>query len=220
MDSAELQEWFENLRRTLEASYTAYPASQPWRQSGMSGPQERWTSLRRPLADCLDRSSSFLDIGCANGYLLECLLGWAGEGGLQVEPYGLDISARLVELARQRLDHYSDHFFTANAFDWIPPQRFDFVRTELVYVPAEYERAFVSHLFNHYLKPDGRLIIASYMEGMPDPQRGCLPGCFATADILGHLADLHIHPIAYYDGYDPLKDRRTRFAVVDRAGLK
>ena len=59
MDSAELQQWFENLRQTLEDSYTAYPASQPWRQSGMSGPQERWSSLRRPLVDCLDRSGSF-----------------------------------------------------------------------------------------------------------------------------------------------------------------
>jgi len=218
MDSTGLQQWFDHLCQTLEDSYTSYPDSQPWRQSGMSGPEERWNSLRKPLSDCLHRSGAFLDIGCANGYLLECLQRWVGERGLHVEPYGLDISARLVELARQRLPRYADHFFTANAFDWIPPLRFDFVRTELVYVPAEYERAFVAHLFENYLKPDGRLIIASYMEGLPDPQRGCLPGCFATADILGHLADLHIHPIEYHDGYDPIKDRRTRFVVITRQG--
>jgi SAM-dependent methyltransferase len=220
VDSHELQRWFDNLRQTLEDSYTTCPDTQPWRQSGMSGPQERWVSLRRPLVDCLHRSGTFLDIGCANGYLLECLLGWASEGGLQVDPYGLDISTRLVEMARRRLPRYAGHFFVANAFDWIPPLRSDFVRTELVYVPAEYERAFVERLFAHYLKPDGRLIVASYMEGLSDPERGCVPGCFATADILGHLADLHIHPSEHHDGYDPLKGRRTRFAVLTRQSLE
>jgi len=113
----------------------------------MSGPQQRWISLRKPLADCLHRSGAFLDIGCANGYPLECLVGWAAGRGLQIDPYGVDISARLVELARLRLPRYADHFFTANAFDWIPPLRFDFVRAELVHVPAEYKRAFVDHLW-------------------------------------------------------------------------
>ena len=220
MDPTALAQWFGHLRQTLESSYTAYPDDQPWRQSGMSGPEERWVSLRSPVANCLHRSGAFLDIGCANGYLLECLLRWTAEKSLQIEPYGVDISARLVELARQRLPQYAGHFFAANAYDWVPPRRFDFLRTELVYVPAEYERSFVERLFTHYLKPDGRLIVASYMEGQPDPERGFLPGCFATANILAHLEDLHIRPIEYHDGYDPNKDRHTRFAVITRAGLE
>ena len=214
MDAEELERWFENARLTLEASYLSHPDSEPWRQSGMSGPAERWIALRRPLVDCLDRSGSFLDIGCANGYLLECLLGWAAGRGLTLDPYGMDISSRLVELAQQRLSQFPGHFFAGNSLDWVPPLRFDFVRTELVYVPAGYERAYVEHLFRRVVKPDGRLILASYMEGLDDPGRGCLPGSFATNDILAHLAGLGFHPAGHQDGYDPVKNRRTRFAIL------
>ncbi len=220
MNPADLSQWFDRLRQTLESSYIAYPNDQPWRQSGMSGPEGRWIALRSPVADCLHRSGAFLDIGCANGYLLECLLRWSASRGLQIDPYGVDISARLVELARQRLLDHASHFFVANAYDWVPPRRFDFLRTELVYVPAEYERAFVERLFARYLEPDGRLILASYMEGRTDPERDLLPGCFAAADILAHLKDLHIQPVEYHDGYDPIKDRRTRFVVVTRESLE
>src|SRR5512142_118049 len=82
-------DWFENVKNTLETAYLSH--TEPWRQSGMSGPEERWISLRKPVADCIDRSGTFLDIGCANGYLLECILRWTAERGLQVDPFGRDI---------------------------------------------------------------------------------------------------------------------------------
>jgi SAM-dependent methyltransferase len=121
------KDWFENVQRTLETAYLSN--EEPWRQSGMSGPEERWVSLRKPVADCIDRSGSLLDIGCANGYLLECCLKWTAERGISVDPYGVDLSPRLIELARQRLPRFADHFYVGNAFEWIPPRRFDFVRT-------------------------------------------------------------------------------------------
>ena len=80
MNNKELAAWFFNLKDTLENAYLRY--DEPWRQSGFSGPAERWVALRKPIADCIEKSGTFLDIGCANGYLLECIIKWAEEKGL------------------------------------------------------------------------------------------------------------------------------------------
>src|SRR5512135_2865621 len=135
MDSEELDRWFEHVHQVLEKAYLSY--QEPWKQSGMSGPEKRWISLRKVVADCVDRSGSFLDIGCANGYLLETLVAWTKERGISVIPYGLDLSERLVELARQRLPQFRANFWVGNALYWKAPNppRFDYVHSELVYVP-------------------------------------------------------------------------------------
>ncbi len=158
-----MDDWFLTVKKTLEDAYLKH--QEPWKQSGMSGPLERWTSLRKPVADCVDKSGSFLDIGCANGFLLECCLRWTGERGLVIEPFGLDLSERLIELAKMRLPGYANNFYVGNAIDWVPSRRFDFVRTELVYVPAERERDYVRFLSGHYLYPNGKLLIANYGKG-------------------------------------------------------
>ena len=212
MQPDELQRWFETIRDVLETAYVA--ADEPWQQSGMSGPYERWAALRRPIADCIDRDGTFLDIGCANGYLLECCQAWTAERGIIIEPYGVDLSARLIDIARQRLPAYADRLIVANAFDWLPPQRFDFVRTELVYVPGELERRYVDHLREHYLRPGGRLLIANYGEQHPDPASGLLPGSHPTRLLDERLTELGIDVIGYRDGYDLVKGRHVRVAIV------
>ncbi|HEX5689836.1 MAG TPA: methyltransferase domain-containing protein [Roseiflexaceae bacterium] len=212
MQQDELQRWFNTVRDVLETAYVA--ADEPWRQSGMSGPYERWAALRRPVADAIDRNGTFLDIGCANGYLLECCLAWTAERGIEIEPFGVDISERLAGLARERLPLYADNLMVANAFEWIPPRRFDFVRTELVYVPGEYERQYIDHLREHYLAPGGRLLIANYAEQHPDPASGLLPGSHPTHLLHERLAELGVQAIGYRDGYDVVKGRHVRVAIV------
>ncbi|RPI86771.1 MAG: class I SAM-dependent methyltransferase [Chloroflexi bacterium] len=214
MNETELESWFANTQIILETAYIQH--EEPWRQSGMSGPEERWISLRKPVADCIDHSGSFLDIGCANGYLLECILRWTTERGLQIEPYGLDISLKLLELAKKRFPQYADHFFRGNAFYWNPPHRFNFVRTELVYVPGDYERMYIGRLLEKFLKPGGKLLIANYMEGLPDPMKGLLPGSHPTRFIEDRLDELGIKATRFCDGYDPTKNRRIRVAVIDK----
>jgi SAM-dependent methyltransferase len=212
MNPQELDAWFADVRGVLENAYLAH--EEPWRQSGMSGPEGRWVSLRKPVADCMDRSGSFLDIGCANGYLLECCLKWAAERGLCIDPYGLDVSARLVELARKRLPAFAGHFYVGNAWYWNPPFRFDVVRTELVYVPGELEKRFIQRLLSDYLKPGGRLLIANYAEEHPNPEIGLLPGCHPTRRILDRLAELGFRTDQYRDGHDPVKGRKVRIAIL------
>jgi len=161
MDQTEQQQWFSSLQKELEEAYLQY--DEPWRQSGFSGPEERWVACRKPIADCIEESGSFLDIGCANGYLLECVLKWTAARNLTVMPYGLDLSEKLVELARQRLPQFKDNIYTGNGWSWLNPVRFDYVRTEIVYVPEELRRRYLERIMDVYLKDGGALLLAEYL---------------------------------------------------------
>ena len=160
MNTGELKRWFAEQQRIFEPAYLSH--EQPWRQSGFSGPRKRWDACRIPIADCVISDGAFLDIGCANGYLLECLLEWTGARGLAVEPWGLDVSAKLVELAKRRCPEWAANMISGNAFWWNPPRRFDYVRTELCYVPAECCGQYVLRLVNELVAPAGHLLVCEY----------------------------------------------------------
>ena len=149
--------WFTGMAGIFEAAYLA--EGNPRAQSGFGGDEERWEVARRPIAEAVDRDGSFLDIGCANGYLLECITRWSPH---RVEPYGLEIAPGLAALARRRLPQWSERVFVGNALTWQPPRRFDFVRTELVYVPEERRKSYVERLLERVVAPGGRLIICGY----------------------------------------------------------
>ena len=147
-------------RRLLEHAYLE--AKDPRGGSGFRGDGARWERARRPIASAIDRDGTFLDIGCANGLLVESLASWAGERGYGIEPYGLDLIGSVAELARRRLPCWADRISIGSVMGWLPPLRFDFVRTELEYVPADRRRALVRRLLRDFLVPGGRLIVCSY----------------------------------------------------------
>jgi SAM-dependent methyltransferase len=128
----------------------------PRAQSGFGGDDQRWESARRPISEAIDRDGTFLDVGCASGYLI---VEWTSHA---VEPYGLDLTPAVAELARRRLPQWADRIFVGNALTWRPPMRFDFVRTELVYVPQSRQRDFVGRLVREVVAPGGRLILCGY----------------------------------------------------------
>jgi trans-aconitate methyltransferase len=136
----------------------------PRAQSGHSGDALRWERARRLLLDAVERSGSFLDIGCANGHLMECLHAWAAEGGTDLEPWGLEISVELAELARRRLPQWRDRISVGNALGWKPPRRFTYARTNLDYVPAGRRAELLQHLLDDVVAPDGRLIVGVFNE--------------------------------------------------------
>lgn len=159
----------ENEWLNLEEKYLA--GSNPREQSGFSRDERDWDRFRRPVIAPIKRNGTFLDIGCANGLLMECVVRWAAEEGYTVEPYGLDISEKLVALARQRLPQWRDRIFTGNALEWRPPLQFDFVRTELVYVPRDQRCLYAERLLSHFVAPGGVLIVCSYGSTRPEGTR-------------------------------------------------
>lgn len=155
-----INKWFSEMSSKLEESYLA--GDTPWQQSGFFGPEEIWIKCRKPIEKCIVSSGTFLDIGCANGYLLECLIEWTRVRGIKITPFGLDISEKLIDLSKQRLPKYKYNFYVGNAFTWISPQKYDYVRTELVYVPEQLKKEYVDRLLKLFLTDKGKLLIAEY----------------------------------------------------------
>jgi len=154
--------WHERILAIVEPAYLA--AETPQGQSGHGGDDARWEHARRLLLDTVPDGSDVLDVGCANGLLMESLVAWAAEDGKAVEPYGVEISARLAELARQRLPHWADRIWTGNAMTWVPPRRFDVVRTGLDYVPPRRRAEFLDRLLGDVVLPGGRLVVGVFNE--------------------------------------------------------
>ena len=107
-DAPEINEWFDSMRRDFRRWYLA--SDNPWRQSGWGSTPERWRLAREVILSAVEHGGAFLDIGCANGLLLECLIAWANERGVVIEPHGIDLVPELVDLARQRLPEYASNF--------------------------------------------------------------------------------------------------------------
>jgi SAM-dependent methyltransferase len=151
---------FLSRLRDLEASYLK--EADPIRQSGFSGGAKRWRAEREAILEPVSADGEILDVGCANGYLLECLVRWAGDRGLELTPYGLDHSDRLIELARQRLPQYADHFYVGNAWNWRPPARYRYVYSLHDCVPDEFLAPYVERLLRRVVAPGGLLILGAY----------------------------------------------------------
>jgi ADP-ribose pyrophosphatase YjhB (NUDIX family) len=135
-------EWHAEMTRLIAPAYLA--AQTPWEGSGKSGSAEDWEYARSHIAHAIDRPGSFLDIGCANGYLLECLTRWTP---YPLDRYGVDIVPELVEQARARLPEVADQLFVGNALTWEPPHRVTYIRAGLEYVPPSRRPELAKHLF-------------------------------------------------------------------------
>jgi hypothetical protein len=149
-------EWHRRIEESLIDAYLA--SDDPRGQSGKSGDEADWRWARELILEVFPPRATFLDVGCANGYLMESVHRWGRERGIDVEPYGLDISWRIAALARHRLPHWRDRIFVGNAFDWEPPMRFDVVQIGVDEVPVAKRRELVERVLRDYLVPGGKLV--------------------------------------------------------------
>ena len=196
--------WFGDMRKFVEGAYLS--SSDVRAQSGFSGDEGRWERARRVIPEVVDRDGSFLDVGCANGLLMESVVGWTGARNLTIEPFGIDLSPRLLSVARKRLPQWSERFYSGNILDWRPPRRFDFVRIELEYVPSHRRAELIDRLLRDALTSNGRLIVCRYSGSDEQP-----PG--------GLAADLHelgYEPTGHAHANDHDGSTLTHVAWMDR----
>ena len=153
--------WFDQLRAEITEHYLAEPDN-PYRQSGRSQGHARWVATRRCIAEAVNADGEYLDIGCANGLLLESLLVWCAERGFHVTPHGIDFVPALIELAKRRLPRWTDNFEVANAWDWVPERQYRFVQVLTDAVPKLDRRALVQRTLDLAVEPGGRLIVPQY----------------------------------------------------------
>lgn len=149
--------WHRAISSALTEAYLT--EDNPMGQSGHSGDMAEWRKARYLSVKALSGSGTFLDIGCANGLLMESVVAWAAEVGFEIEPYGLDISAELAALAQERLPRWAERIFHGNARFWDPPRRFDFVRTGVEYAPPGRQGEMLQRLLDVFVAPGGRLIV-------------------------------------------------------------
>jgi len=163
------RDFFASEQALHEAKYLAGKNARE--QPGFGRDAGDWEEFRRPVVSPIDRDGSFLDIGCANGLLMESVVAWARDEGHDIQPYGLDISEKLADLARRRLPQWRDRIFVGNSLFWEPPVRFDFVRTELVYVPPPRRSEYAHRLLGRFVAPGGKLMVCAYGSSRPEGVR-------------------------------------------------
>jgi 2-polyprenyl-3-methyl-5-hydroxy-6-metoxy-1,4-benzoquinol methylase len=157
------QSFYLGTMRTLERAYLR--GETPQQGSGFGGDEVAWRQARRHITEAIVTDGTFLDVGCANGLLMESVATWCAERNLTVEPYGVDLSTALTELAARRLPQWADRIWTGNAIDWVPPsgQRFDYVHVMLDSVPAARRADLIRHHLEHTVLPGGgRLLVSDY----------------------------------------------------------
>ena len=67
-------EWHRKMRDLVVPAYLA--GDNPRVQCGFEGDEAAWRDARILVADSISSSGTFLDVGCANGLLMESVVAW------------------------------------------------------------------------------------------------------------------------------------------------
>lgn len=124
-----------------------------------------WEGQRRLIAKAIHHPGTLLDVGCANGLLLRCLLDWSPH---PLVPYGIDPDPQRLDAARGLLPEYASHLAPIGLgelrrlSDYALPTRFDFVYWN-VWDDLEFEQPWAQRYLDEALGATAsRLILGFY----------------------------------------------------------
>jgi SAM-dependent methyltransferase len=157
LEAEVLMQAFPHFKTLIEGSHVS--GSDP--QSLL----EHWIENRKPIINAIDTSGTLLDIGCANGFLLACLQFWSQR---QITPYGIDIDASSLEVARDLLPEYANHFAKLS-LEQLPtraslglPAKFDFVYWNVWDGLDFVETLYQTYAVNAFAAARARVILGFY----------------------------------------------------------
>jgi hypothetical protein len=165
--------WYQGIEEVVGDACLA--SDEPRGQAGGFADELEWRWSRELILDALPEharsKARVLDVGAGNGHLMESLVRWADERGLELEAYGIDISPRLVALAQRRLPSWSEQLEVGNVLEHEPTRRYDLVHTALDDVPPPRRREAIERLLAKFLTPGGRVVLRPerVQQGQPDP---------------------------------------------------
>ncbi|MBL7131302.1 MAG: class I SAM-dependent methyltransferase [Candidatus Omnitrophica bacterium] len=91
---------------------------------------ESWIQQRFFISRAIHKDGTILDIGCANGLLLACLMRWCN---YEIVPFGIDNNEKRIKAAKLFLKLYTNNFICLKwqmldrLTDYGLPKTFDFV---------------------------------------------------------------------------------------------
>lgn len=151
----------DSREKAIEHFRTDYVDKNDLRETGFGGTEEEWRFCREIITQAIDKSGTFLDLGCANGRLVFDLQKWMQEKGVNLDIFGVDFVPELIDKAQKRFPNATDHFQTADVTEYTPNRQYDYIRTELGYFPGDK----VKENLQRYLtmvKTGGKLIVTKY----------------------------------------------------------
>ena len=136
---------------------------------------EDWERQRRFIAGAINKDGTILDVGCASGLLLKCLLEWSD---YRVTPYGFDNNPKRIQLAKQLLPEHATNIVEADVknLDLAAkglPKTYDFVYWN-VWEDFVFQEGSRLDAFNSILecvRTDGRLIMGFYPNNKEEKER-------------------------------------------------
>ena len=153
---------------SIQQQYSSEELQKYIAEANSGGDFTHWRSIRYFITKAIHKDGTFLDVGCANGFLLRCLLEWSE---YDIIPFGIDNRAEVIALAKELLPEYADHFQCVSGDDLDNLERFGLpVKYDFVYRnywrrndvgSAEQVKAIVEDLLKH-VHDDGRLILGVY----------------------------------------------------------
>lgn len=151
---------FKGKQRDVDYFRKDYVGKSDLRETGFGGTEKEWEYCRKIIVDAIDHDGRFLDVGCANGRLAWDVQKWAAQKNIKLDVFGVDFVPELIEKAKKRFPGKEGHFIISDAFEFSPPETFDYILVA-VHLPQDQQEK----LYRHYLptlSEKGKLITTKY----------------------------------------------------------